>query len=47
MLKIRTDVSMASRRLYSGTMNKEDDFTLAYCQKLMDAMNVPLATYVK
>ena len=42
-----TDVSMASQRLNSDTVNNEDEFSLATCQRIIDSMSLTLATYVK
>ena len=46
-LKARTDVSMAYQRMNSDTVNKEDEFSLAACQRIIDSMSVPTPTYVK
>ena len=46
-LKAWIDVSMASQRLNSDTMNNEDEFSPAACQRIIDSISVPLATYVK
>ena len=32
---------------FSDTVNKEDEFSLAACQRIVDSMSVPPATYVK
>ena len=46
-LKARTNVSMASQRMNSDTVNKDDEFSLAACQRIIDSMNVSPPTYVK
>lgn len=46
-LKSRADVSMASQRLHSETVNNEEEFLLAACQKIVDSMGVTPTTYLK
>ena len=46
-LKHRVDMSMVSQRFNSDTVNNEDEFSLTTCQKIVDSMSVPPATYVK
>ncbi|KAL5544234.1 hypothetical protein UlMin_008018 [Ulmus minor] len=46
-LKSRADVSMASQRLHSKTVNNEEEFTLAACQKIVDSMGVTPTAYLK
>ena len=45
-LKSRADVSMASQRLNSDTMNNEEEFSLASCHKIIDSMGVTPTTYL-
>ena len=46
-LKSRADISMASQRLNSETVNKEEELSLAACQKIVDFMGVTPTTYLK
>ena len=46
-LKSRADVSMASQRLNSETVNNEEEFSLAACQKIVDSMGVTPTAYLK
>ena len=46
-LKSRENVSMASQRLHSETVNNEEEFTLAACQKIVDSMGVTPTAYLK
>ena len=47
VLKARTDVSIASPRLYSNTVNKKDEFSLASCQRIIHSMSFLPVNYVK
>ena len=38
---------MSSHMQYSDIVNKEDEFSLATCQRIIDTMSIPLATYLK
>ena len=46
-LKSRADVSMASQRLNYETVNNEEEFSLAVCQKIVDSMGVTPTTYLR
>ena len=46
-LKSRADVSMAYQRLNSDTVNNEEEFSLAACQKIIDSMGVTPTAYLK
>ena len=46
-LRARTDISLASQRMNCETVNNEDDYSLAACQKLIESMNIPTPTYLK
>ena len=46
-LKSCADVSMASQRLNSETVNNEDEFSLAACQKIVYSMGVTPTAYLK
>jgi len=47
VLQAWSDVSMASQRLHFDTTNKEDEFSLVACQRIIDSTSVPPTTYVK
>ncbi|KAL5572895.1 hypothetical protein UlMin_022492 [Ulmus minor] len=46
-LKSCADVSMASQRLNSETVNNEEEFSLTSCQKTVDSMGVTPTAYLK
>ena len=47
ILRLKSNVSIASQRGTFETVNKEDEFTLLDYQKIVAEMNVSPPTYVK
>ncbi len=46
-IRERAEISLSSRRMSCDTVNNEDEFSLAACQRILESMTIPTPTYLK